>query len=94
MLPSFEHLIHRVRKMRVMGSAVLDLVYVASGRMDAYIESGVRLWDIAAAGFILEQAGGEFWRRPCLAIHFYHVIGHNGLIRTQLQRMIRLRSRG
>lgn len=93
MLPSFEQLIHRVRKVRVMGSAVLDLVYVASGRMDAYLESGVRLWDIAAAGFILERAGGEFWRRPLPGYHFYHVIGHNGLIRRKLQRIINAQNR-
>jgi myo-inositol-1(or 4)-monophosphatase len=94
MLPSFEQLIHRVRKVRVMGSAVLDLVYVATGRMDAYVESGVRLWDIAAGGYILERAGGEFWRRPLPGYHFYHVIGHNGLIRQKLQRIVATRKQG
>jgi myo-inositol-1(or 4)-monophosphatase len=64
MLPVFEHLIHRVRKIRITGSAALCLAYVATGRFDAYIENGVRLWDIAAGGFILRQAGGVFWRRP------------------------------
>lgn len=64
MLPVFEYLIHRVRKIRITGSAALSLVYVACGRFDAYVENGVRLWDIAAAGFILQQAGGVFWRRP------------------------------
>lgn len=64
MLPIFGHLIHRVRKIRITGSAALTLVYVATGRFDAYIENGVRLWDIAAGGFILQQAGGVFWRLP------------------------------
>lgn len=64
MLPVFGHLIHRVRKIRITGSAALTLVYVATGRFDAYIENGVRLWDIAAGGFILQQAGGVFWRCP------------------------------
>jgi myo-inositol-1(or 4)-monophosphatase len=63
-LPTLESLLHRVRKIRIMGSAALSLVYVASGRFDAYIEAGIRLWDIAAGGLILESAGGEFWRRP------------------------------
>jgi myo-inositol-1(or 4)-monophosphatase len=63
MLPIFEHLAHRVRKIRMTGSAALALTYVASGRMDGYIESGVKLWDIAAGGLIVQQAGGVFWRR-------------------------------
>src|SRR6185436_18023361 len=44
MLPTFDGLIHRVRKIRIMGAAALSLVYVATGRMDAYIEYGLRLW--------------------------------------------------
>src|SRR5262249_10318228 len=50
MLPTLNTLIHRVRKIRIMGAAALSLVYVASGRMDAYVEYGLRLWDIAAGG--------------------------------------------
>ena len=56
-LPYFIELVHRVRKIRIMGSAALALTYVASGRFDAYIERGIRLWDIAAGGLILECAG-------------------------------------
>ena len=67
MLPAFSRLVHRVRKIRIMGSAALALTYVASGRMDAYIESGVRLWDIAAGGLILECAGGDFWHDVTLS---------------------------
>ena len=61
-LPVFNALVPRVLKMRMMGSAALALVFVAGGRFDAYIESGIHIWDIAAGGFILERAGGEFWR--------------------------------
>jgi myo-inositol-1(or 4)-monophosphatase len=46
------------RKLRAMGSAALDLAYVASGRFDAYIEQGVNLWDIAAGVVLVEEAGG------------------------------------
>lgn len=63
MLPLFQHLVHRVRKIRIMGAAALSLTYVASGRFDAYVESGVRLWDIAAGGLLVQRAGGVFWRR-------------------------------
>ncbi len=51
--------IERVRKCRLMGSAALDLAYVACGRLDAYIEQSVSLWDIAAGQLLLENAGGK-----------------------------------
>ena len=45
--------------MRRIGSAALDLCYVAAGRLDAYYERGVKPWDIAAGALILEEAGGK-----------------------------------
>jgi len=36
----------RARKMRMMGSAALAMAYIASGRLDAYVESRISLWDI------------------------------------------------
>ncbi len=84
MLPTFNQLIHRVRKIRIMGAAALAMVYVASGRLDAYLEYGLRLWDIAAGGLILECAGGEFWRQPLADDYAYHVKAGNGRLRRQL----------
>jgi myo-inositol-1(or 4)-monophosphatase len=49
---------NRARKLRAMGSAALDLAYVATGRLDAYIEQGVNLWDIAAGIVLVQEAGG------------------------------------
>ena len=49
----------RARKMRMMGSAALAMAYVASGRLDAYIESRISLWDIAAGNLLVEAAGGK-----------------------------------
>ena len=46
--PLLQQMVHRVRKCRVLGSAALDMAYVACGRLDAYIEQGISLWDIAA----------------------------------------------
>ncbi len=85
MLPVFNSMIRRVRKIRVMGAAALALVYTASGRFDAYIEYGIKLWDIAAGGLILECAGGEFWRRELDDQHTYRIIANNGLLRRQLE---------
>jgi myo-inositol-1(or 4)-monophosphatase len=58
-LPLLGKLVHRVRKCRMLGSAALDLAYVACGRLDAYIESAVGLWDVAAGKIIVERAGGR-----------------------------------
>jgi myo-inositol-1(or 4)-monophosphatase len=87
MLPGLQNLVPRVRKVRIMGSAALDLVYVACGRMDAYIEAGVRLWDIAAGGFILECAGGDFWHEPLPGDEFYYVLANNGRLRHRIRRL-------
>ena len=84
MLPTMEYLVHRVRKVRIMGSAALSMVYVASGRFDAYVEAGIRLWDIAAGGLILECAKGEFWHRALPGEYAYEINANNGLLRRQL----------
>lgn len=93
-LPVFNALVPRVLKMRMMGSAALALVYVASGRFDAYLESGIHIWDIAAGGFILERAGGEFWRRPIAGEHKYQMLANNGLLRRKIERVAREARRG
>ena len=47
-----------VQRPRMMGAAAADICMVAAGRFDAFFESGIYLWDMAAAGLILERAGG------------------------------------
>jgi len=84
-LPYFSELAYRVRKIRMMGAAALGLAYVATGRFDAYIERGIRLWDIAAGGLIIECAGGEFWRRPIPGDYAYRMVATNGLLRRVLR---------
>ena len=58
-LPLLAKYVQRARKCRLMGSAALDLAYVASGRLDAYIEQSVSLWDVAAGKLLVEAAGGR-----------------------------------
>ncbi len=85
MLPTLNRLIHRVRKVRMMGAAALSLTYSACGRHDAYLEAGVRLWDIAAGGLIVECAGGDFFHEPLPGEnHAYRLVVNNGLLRKQL----------
>jgi myo-inositol-1(or 4)-monophosphatase len=50
-------LVSRVRDIRRLGSAALDLAWTAAGRYDAYFERGVKLWDVAAGTLICERAG-------------------------------------
>lgn len=49
-----------IRGMRRMGSAALDLCYVACGRFDAYFEYRLSPWDFAAGMLLVEEAGGVF----------------------------------
>lgn len=90
MLPVLNQIIRRVRKVRLMGAAALAMTYVASGRFDAYLESGIRLWDIAAGGLILECAGGEFWRVPMPDDYTYLVMANNGHLRRHLQDYVKV----
>jgi myo-inositol-1(or 4)-monophosphatase len=52
------HVLPQVRDIRRIGSAALDLVRVADGSVDAYAESGLNPWDLAAGWLIVEEAGG------------------------------------
>ena len=47
------------RKVRMIGSAALASVYVASGKADLYMEKKSYLWDVAAGSIIVEAAGGQ-----------------------------------
>lgn len=58
-LGKFHELANQVRKIRIMGSAALGLAYVATGRLDAYLEGFISLWDIAAGVLLIEEAGGR-----------------------------------
>ncbi len=88
MLPVFGKLVHEVRKIRLMGSAALALTYVADGRFDGYIEAGIRLWDIAAGGLILQRAGGRFEINALPGEDYkYSLNSNNGLIHEGLARI-------
>lgn len=63
-LPAFNHAIRQVKKMRMLGSAALDIAYVATGRLDAYIEGTISLWDIAAGLLLVPAAGGVVDMQP------------------------------
>ena len=83
--PLLQQMVHRVRKCRVLGSAALDMAYVACGRLDAYIEQGISLWDIAAGWLLVENAGGTVDLRLREDMKDkYSIIASNGVIDLKL----------
>ena len=84
-LPLLQEMVHRARKCRLMGSAALDMAYVACGRFDAYVEQGISLWDVAAGWILVETAGGTVDLRPRTDMKDkYSVVASNGVIELGL----------
>lgn len=77
----------RVRDLRRMGAAAVDLAYVASGRLDGFWELHLSPWDVAAGaalvraagGRITDQRGGEDW------LFGGHLVASNGLLHEALR---------
>ncbi len=59
MLNVFSKLIERGSPVRRLGSAALDLAYVAAGRFDFFWEDDLKPWDVAAGTLLVEEAGGR-----------------------------------
>jgi len=86
-IDNFTNIIREVHTVRRLGSAALDLVYVAAGRLDGYWEIDICPWDIAAGTLIIEEAGGmvttihgnPFYMRPP-----YDLIASNGILHNKL----------
>jgi myo-inositol-1(or 4)-monophosphatase len=55
----FREFLTRARAVRRLGSAALDLCYVAAGRFDGYWESKIQPWDVAAGALVVSEAGGR-----------------------------------
>lgn len=53
-----EKAISHTAGVRRAGAAALDLCYVAAGRLDAFWETGLSIWDMAAGALIIREAGG------------------------------------
>ena len=57
-------LLHEVRDIRRLGSAALDLCSVGCGRVDAFVEEGLNVWDMAAGGLVATEAGARLEQHP------------------------------
>jgi myo-inositol-1(or 4)-monophosphatase len=57
-MKNFGNIVHEVQGVRRLGSAALDLAYVACGRFEFFWEEGLKPWDIAAGILMVKEAGG------------------------------------
>jgi myo-inositol-1(or 4)-monophosphatase len=64
---------------RRLGSAALDLAYVAAGRFDAYWEVTLHPWDMAAGKLLVEEAGGKVTHWDGSA---HQIFGHESILAT------------
>ena len=58
-LKTFGQVLKHARAIRRLGSAAIDICWVAAGRMDGFWEASLKPWDTRAAALILEEAGGR-----------------------------------
>ena len=88
-LELFGRLAATTRGMRRLGSAALDLCYVASGRLDGYYERGIWPWDLAAGSMILEEAGGKLtnYRGDVLDLDGREIVASNGRLHSAMTRL-------
>ncbi len=85
----------QVRRVRLLGSAVLALTYVAAGRFDAYYHLNLNPWDIAAASLLVKEAGGLVtdWEGTPAGATGGDVAAANSTLQPQLLEMLRLAER-
>lgn len=67
--------VKKFRKVRMIGSAALSLAFVASGKVDAYYEKNIKIWDVAAGLAIVKAAGGEIF---CSGFPQSHIVDAYG----------------
>lgn len=68
------------KKVRLLGSAALSLAWLAAGRLDAYAEDDIWLWDVAAGLALVRAAGGDFAAQPGRHSWQRRVLAWNGRI--------------
>ena len=80
----------KVRQIKSMGSAVADLASLAEGRIDAYMHSGLKPWDVAASGLIIEKAGGKITTPSGGKWNVFEpdILASNGIVHEQILQLI------
>ncbi|MEO6719920.1 MAG: inositol monophosphatase family protein [Ferruginibacter sp.] len=89
-LQVFDKLIRKGIAVRRLGSAAIDLCWVAAGRFDAFFEHRLESWDSAAGSLIVQEAGGkvtDYAGNP-FSVYQHQLISSNGIIHDDLLRII------
>jgi myo-inositol-1(or 4)-monophosphatase len=78
----FAAFLREAQAVRRLGSAALDLCYVAAGRFDGYWESKIQPWDIAAGALLVREAGGTVSGADGTPFDVFsgHVLASNALV--------------
>lgn len=86
----FCYLTSQTQGVRRMGSAAIDLAYVAAGRLDGFWERGLNIWDIAAGSLLVEEAGGKIssYENTPLQLNSGRILASNGLIHTAMSQTL------
>jgi len=86
----FMHFISKARGVRRLGSAALDLAYTACGRFDAFYETTLKSWDIAAGVILVREAGGSVTDFAGAAefMETEQLIASNGFLHEQMLHML------
>ncbi|MEB3222759.1 MAG: inositol monophosphatase family protein [Candidatus Sericytochromatia bacterium] len=81
-LRHFGAFIHQAQAVRRLGSAALDLAWVAAGRFDGFWEPRLAPWDLCAGTLLVEEAGGRVtgYGGGPFSIHGREVLATNGLL--------------
>ncbi|MEJ7610122.1 MAG: inositol monophosphatase family protein [Ferruginibacter sp.] len=90
-LQVFEKLIRQGIPVRRLGSAAIDLCWVACGRFDGFYEHSLNAWDSAAGFLIVEEAGGkvtDFAGNP-YSVYQPHILATNGLIHEEMLELVK-----
>ncbi len=77
-LMTFIQNIQQYKKIRLLGSAALSLAYVASGRVDAYMENDIMIWDVAAGLAIASGSGCKYSMTDGIKLNSFHLSVTNG----------------
>jgi myo-inositol-1(or 4)-monophosphatase len=87
----FGHFLGRSRAVRRLGSAALDLCYVAAGRLEGFYEATLKPWDSCAGALIVEEAGGTVtdWHGTRFQSRMAQVLATNGRIHGEMLAMLR-----
>lgn len=90
-LALFKGLVQSSRGIRRLGSAALDLAYVACGRFDGFYEFGLNPWDVAAGAVITREAGGNVTDFQGKDSYLYgnQIIASNGKIHGEIHSIIK-----